>query len=112
MGIARTLGGMVFDLLKILTTEMATHDLIKLFDGTKIRVVWDDKQEKYYFSVVDVVSVLTDSVNPTDYLKKMRKRDPELAEGWGQIVTPLAYRTMGGPQTSSYKGGSRTSYNL
>lgn len=67
---------------------MATHDLIKLFDGTKIRVVWDDKQEKYYFSVVDVVSVLTDSVNPTDYLKKMRKRDPELAEGWGQIVTP------------------------
>lgn len=61
MGIARILGGMVFDLLKILTTEMATHDLIKLFDGTKIRVVWDDKQEKYYFSVVDVVSVLTEN---------------------------------------------------
>jgi prophage antirepressor-like protein len=40
---------------------MATHDLIKLFDGTKIRVVWDDKQEKYYFSVVDVVSVLTEN---------------------------------------------------
>ena len=102
MGIARILGGMGFDLLKILTTEMATHDLIKLFDGTKIRVVWDDKQEKYYFSVVDVVSVLTDSVNPTDYLKKMRKRDPELAEGWGQIVTPLIYRTMGGPQKLNF----------
>lgn len=81
---------------------MATHDLIKLFDGTKIRVVWDDKQEKYYFSVVDVVSVLTDSVNPTDYLKKMRKRDPELAEGWGQIVTPLTYQTMGGLQKLNF----------
>ncbi|MEE0950966.1 MAG: BRO family protein [Paludibacteraceae bacterium] len=81
---------------------MATHDLIKLFDGTKIRVVWDDKQEKYYFSVVDVVSVLTDSVNPTDYLKKMRKRDPELAEGWGQIVTPLTCQTMGGPQKLNF----------
>ena len=39
---------------------MATHDLIKLFDQTKIRVVWDDVAEKYYFSVVDVVQVLTD----------------------------------------------------
>ena len=43
MGIAYIQGGMGFGLLKILTTEMATHDLIKLFDGTKIRVVWDDK---------------------------------------------------------------------
>ena len=41
--------------------------------------VWDDQQEKWYFSVIDVVSVLTDSVNPTDYFKKMRKRDPQLA---------------------------------
>ncbi len=39
---------------------MATHDLIKLFDQTKIRVVWDDVAEKYYFSVMDVVQVLTD----------------------------------------------------
>ena len=81
---------------------MATHDLIKLFDGTKIRVVWDDKQEKYYFSIVDVVSVLTDSVNPTDYLKKMRKRDLELAEGWGQIVTSLSVPTAGGKQKVNF----------
>ncbi len=39
---------------------MATHDLIKLFDQTKIRVVWDDVAEKYYFSVMDLVQVLTD----------------------------------------------------
>jgi len=45
----------------------------------KVRTVWDDKEEKWYFSVLDVVEVLTDSANPTDYFKKMRKREPELA---------------------------------
>ena len=39
---------------------MATHDLVKIFDSTKIRVVWDDEKEKYYFSVMDIVQVLTD----------------------------------------------------
>ena len=39
---------------------MAIHDLMKTFDSTKIRVVWDDEKEKYYFSVMDVVQVLTD----------------------------------------------------
>ena len=51
---------------------------IQLFEDRKVRTVWDEKQEKWYFSVVDVIEVLTDSVNPTDYLKKMRKRDEEL----------------------------------
>ena len=69
---------------------MTQHNAIKLFEEKRVRTVWDDQQEKWYFSVVDVVSVLTDSANPTDYLKKMRKRDPQLVEGWGQIVTPLS----------------------
>ncbi|MGD9707533.1 MAG: BRO family protein [Candidatus Delongbacteria bacterium] len=51
---------------------------IKLFESKKIRSHWDEKEEKWYFSVVDVIEVLTDSVNPTDYLKKLRKRDAEL----------------------------------
>jgi hypothetical protein len=71
---------------------------IQLFEGKKVRVVWDEEQEKYFFSVVDIIQVLTDSVNPADYIKKMKSRDKELAEGWGQIVTPLAYRTAGGKQ--------------
>ena len=75
---------------------MSQQEAIKLFDSKRIRTVWDDEQEKWYFSVVDVVEALTDSVNPTDYLKKMRQRDPELAKGWGQIVTPLVYQTAGG----------------
>lgn len=46
---------------------------IKLFQDRKIRSVWDETEQQWYFSVVDVVAALTDSVNPTDYLKKMRK---------------------------------------
>ena len=66
---------------------------IKLFEERKVRTVWDDEEEKWYFCVADVVEALTDSANPTDYIKKMRKRDPELAKGWGQIVTPLSLHT-------------------
>ena len=59
---------------------MTQKEALKLFEEKKVRTVWDDEQEKWYFAVVDVVAVLTDSVNPTDYLKKMRKREPELGE--------------------------------
>ena len=51
---------------------------IKLFQDKKIRSVWNNEEELWYFSVVDVVGALTDSANPTDYLKKMRKRDQAL----------------------------------
>ena len=52
---------------------------IKLFQDKKIRSKWNEQEEQWYFSVVDVVGALTDSTNPTDYLKKMRKRDEALA---------------------------------
>ena len=81
---------------------MTQHNSIKLFEEKRVRTVWDDQQEKWYFSVVDVVAVLTDSANPTDYLKKMRKRDPQLAEGWGQLVTPLSIQTAGGKQKVNF----------
>ena len=47
---------------------------------------------------MDVISVLTDSVQPDGYIKDMRRRDPELSKGWGQIATPLSIDTAGGPQ--------------
>ena len=75
---------------------------IKLFESKQIRTAWNEEEEKWYFSVVDVVAALTDSANPTDYLKKMRQRDPELSKGWGQIVTPLPYNTAGGPQKMNF----------
>ncbi len=57
---------------------MSKKEALKIFENNNVRVVWDDEQQEWYFCVVDVVEVLTDSINPTDYLKKMRKRDPEL----------------------------------
>ena len=77
---------------------MVKKQAIQLFEEKKVRTVWDDEQEKWFFCVVDVVEVLTDSKNPTDYIKKMKKRDPELSKGWGQIVTPLSFQTAGGKQ--------------
>ncbi len=71
---------------------------LKVFENNKIRSVYDEEHEKWYFSVEDIVQILTDSVNPKDYIKKLRKRDEELSEGWGQIVTPLKMQTAGGKQ--------------
>ena len=67
---------------------MANESVIKLFEGKKVRIVWDEEQEKYYFSVADIIQVLTDSVNPRDYIKKMLRRDPELKSRWGTICPP------------------------
>jgi prophage antirepressor-like protein len=71
---------------------------IKLFESKQIRTTWNDSDQKWYFVVADVIQVLTDSQNPTDYIKKMRKRDEQLSQGWGQIVTPLLVETAGGKQ--------------
>ncbi|MBO4578402.1 MAG: hypothetical protein J5688_06810 [Paludibacteraceae bacterium] len=53
---------------------MAQEELIKLFDAKKIRIVWDSETEKYYFSVVDVIQVLTDSADATAYWRKLKQR--------------------------------------
>ena len=55
---------------------MATDD-IKLFEGNKIRSVWDNEKEERYFSVVDVVAALTESPNPRDYWYRVKKRMSE-----------------------------------
>lgn len=62
---------------------------IQLFENQKIRVAWDEQREEWYFSVVDVVAVLTDSKDPKQYIKKMRSRDAELNGKWGTICTPV-----------------------
>ncbi|MEI6304964.1 MAG: Bro-N domain-containing protein [Candidatus Taylorbacteria bacterium] len=69
---------------------------IVLFRGTKVRKTIHGGE--WWFVVVDVIKALTDSVDPDGYLKDMRRRDPEVAKGWGQIATPLSVNTAGGPQ--------------
>ena len=75
---------------------MANESVIKLFEGKQVRIVWDEEQEKYYFSVADIVQVLTDSVNPRDYIKKMLRRDPELKSKWGTICPPVEMEALDG----------------
>lgn len=60
---------------------------IKLFESKKIRSAWNDDEEKWYFSVQDVVEVLTDSADIKQYIKKLKSRDPQLFANWGTICT-------------------------
>ena len=69
---------------------------IALFKGKKIRKTIHNNE--WWFVIVDVVAALTDSLQPDGYLKDMRRRDPELSKGWGQIATPLLIKTEGGQQ--------------
>ena len=63
---------------------MAEHEAIKLFESLRVRIIWDDVEEKYYFSVVDVVSVLTESADGRKYWNKLKQR---LVEEGNQTVT-------------------------
>lgn len=76
--------------------------IVKLFEDKQIRVIWQEESEEFFFCVNDVIVALTDSENPTNYLKQLRHRDSELSEGWLQIVTPLLVDTAGGPQKMNF----------
>ena len=67
---------------------MNDNQAIQLFEGKQVRIAWNEEQEKYYFSVTDIVQVLTDSNDTKQYIKRMRARDPELNSRWGTICTP------------------------
>lgn len=58
---------------------------IKLFESKHIRSVWNETEQKWYFSIQDVVQILTDTVDAKDYIKKMKKRDDALNFNWGTI---------------------------
>ncbi len=73
---------------------MTQKNAIKLFEEKKVRTVWDDETEEWYFSVVDVIEVLTESDRPRKYwndLKlKLIKEGCELSEKIGQLKMPAA----------------------
>ena len=81
---------------------------IKLFQDKKIRSVWNDDEEQWYFSVYDVVEALTGSNDPKQYIKRMRSRDEALNINWGTICTPLEMIALDGKrrkvQTANTKG--------
>ncbi|HAR37170.1 MAG: antirepressor [Bacteroidetes bacterium GWD2_45_23] len=77
---------------------MHKQNTIKLFESKKIRSAWNDEEEEWYFSLVDAIEALTDSKNPTDYLKKLRKRDALLGEYIGTNCPQVVMMTETGKQ--------------
>jgi prophage antirepressor-like protein len=67
-----------------------------IFEEKEVRRAWYN--EKWHFVISDIVQILTDSRDVQGYIKDMRRRDPELSTGWGQIATPLVIDTKGGAQ--------------
>lgn len=83
---------------------MSQQEQIKIFQEQKVRSVWDEEKEEWYFSIVDVVGALTESANPTDYLKKMRKREPELALYIGTNCPQILMTTPSGRKRKTLAG--------
>ena len=63
---------------------MGIDTKIQLFENVKVRVVWDDEKEKYFFSIVDIIQVLTESANPQTYWRVLKKR---LSDEGNETVT-------------------------
>jgi DNA-damage-inducible protein D len=81
-----------------------THNKIALFEKKQIRKIWYNKE--WYFSVVDIVGALTDSLNPTDYLKKIRKRDEELGIYLGTNCPQIEMSTNTGKKRKTLAGNT------
>ena len=81
---------------------------IKLFESKKIRSVWNEEEKKWFFSVQDVIEVLTETPNAKDYIKKMKKRDVALNSNWGTICPLVEMQAADGKmrkvQASDKKG--------
>jgi len=75
-----------------------------VFESKKIRRYYDDQTETWYFSVIDVVEALTVSINPTDYLKKLRKRDIELGTYLGTNCPQVEMVTETGKKRKTLGG--------
>lgn len=71
---------------------MAQKQALQLFNDRQIRIAWDDKEEKWYFSIVDVVAVLTDSANPQTYWRVLKKR--LIAEGDQTVTNCNAFKML------------------
>ena len=91
---------------------MTKKEAIKIFEEKKVRAVWDDETEEWYFSVIDIISVLTDSSNPTDYFKKMRKRDEQLALFVGTNCPQVTMQTETGKKRKTLAADTQTVFRI
>lgn len=85
---------------------------IAIFEGKQIRRHWDAEKELWYFSVVDIIQILTESINPTDYLKKLRKRDIELAHYIGTNCPQVEMATETGKKRKILAGNTEQLFRI
>lgn len=77
------------------TSSLNEQELEFIYDD-KIRKVWHAQEEEWYFSIDDVITVLTESLDSKQYIKKLRSRDPFLSANWGTICTPVKMKAADG----------------
>jgi len=75
---------------------MSEENKIQLFENQNVRTHWDEKNEKWFFSVQDIVQILSESNDVKQYIKKMRSRNTELNNNWGTICTPVEMKATDG----------------
>ena len=80
---------------------------IKLFESKQIRSVWDEKEQQWFFSVQDVVEVLTGSADVKQYIKKMLSRDEQLKGNWGTICTLVEMEAADGKRRKVQAAGTK-----
>ena len=88
------------------------NNKIQIFNGQKVRTAWNADEEKWYFSIVDVVSVLTDSADPKQYIKKMKLRDPELKSNWGTICTLVELISTDGKKRKEMSADQKSMFRI
>lgn len=89
---------------------MNKNKKLVIFENKKIRRTWHNGE--WFFSVVDIVGVLTDSVNPTDYLKKLRKRDGELGSYIGTNCPQIEMTTETGKNRKTLAGNPENIFRV
>jgi hypothetical protein len=93
-----------------MTAPVNQDQKIILFQDQKIRRAWHD--DAWFFSLVDIVGILTESTNPTDYLKKLRKRDDELGFYIGTNCPQVKMLTESGKKRSTLAGNTQDVFRL
>lgn len=91
---------------------MKDNNKIQVFDGRNIRTVWNEEEDRWYFSIVDVVAVLTESSDPKQYIKKLKMRDPELKSNWGTICTLVELTSADGKRHKEMTADQRGLFRI
>ena len=85
---------------------MENKTAVKLFEQQQIRTHWDDKQEKWYFSIVDVVAILTESPRPRKYWNALKTKLAEEGSELSQKMGQLKMQALDGKMRATKQGGS------